>query len=106
MRSGNKDELMSNLIPWITTHGITMVGRLAKIYIHYLYTETGCRLDDLSGMRTNKAEGGNKINVYFYLIYFILMIVVWLVGWFWGMLTFLLVNSLRNSVQQWGFLVK
>ena len=44
---GAKDELISNVIQWIPTHGRTSVGQQAKINIQQLYIDTGCCLEDL-----------------------------------------------------------
>ena len=38
----SKDELMSDILLWTSTHGHTNVGWLAKTYIHLLFADTGC----------------------------------------------------------------
>ena len=44
---GTIGELISNVLLWTPTHGHTSVDRLAKTYIHQLYADTGCCLEDL-----------------------------------------------------------
>ena len=44
------DELISDVLLWSSIHGHPNVGRLARIYIHQLSSDTGCSLEDLSGV--------------------------------------------------------
>ena len=43
----SKDELISDVLLWTSTHGHTSVVRPARTYIHHLYTDTGCGQEDI-----------------------------------------------------------
>ena len=43
----SKDELMSNVLLQILSHGRASVRRPAKIYLQKLHADTGCSLEDL-----------------------------------------------------------
>ena len=43
----NKDELISNVHQWTPIHRHTTVGWPAKSYIHQLFADTGCRLENI-----------------------------------------------------------
>ena len=45
----SKDELISNVLLWIPSHGRAKVGRSARTYIQQLCASTGCSLEDLHG---------------------------------------------------------
>ena len=61
----NKDELVSNVILWTTTHGRTSVSWPAKTYVHQFCVETGCILEDLPSAITdgNGGEGRERENL-------------------------------------------
>ena len=42
-----KDELIRDVRLWTPMHGCTSVGWPARTYIHQLYADTGCSLEDL-----------------------------------------------------------
>ena len=48
-----KDELISNVL-WIPTPGHTSVGWLTKTYIHQLYADIECSLENLTRVMTNR----------------------------------------------------
>ena len=51
------DKFISNvLLQWTPIHGHTGVGWPAKTYIHQLCVDTGCRLEDLAVVMTDKDE--------------------------------------------------
>ena len=43
----SKDEVTTDILQWIPTHGLVGVGRSARIYLHKLYADTGGDLKDL-----------------------------------------------------------
>ena len=43
----SKDELISDVLLWIPTHGCARVGRPARTYIQQLCEDTGCNPEDL-----------------------------------------------------------
>ena len=45
----SKDELISDILPWIPSHGRAKAGWPARTYIQQLCGDTGCSLEDLSG---------------------------------------------------------
>ena len=55
-----KDKLMSNVLLWTHTHGLTSVGRPAKTYIHQLCADTGCHQEDLPRAMTDR-DGWQEI---------------------------------------------
>ena len=54
----SKDELISDVLLWASSHGQEKVGQLAGTYIQQLCADTGCNLEDLSGAMTIKTGGG------------------------------------------------
>ena len=44
----NRDELISDVLLWIPSHGRAKAGRPARTYIHQLCADTGCIPEDLS----------------------------------------------------------
>ena len=50
----SKEELISNVLLWTTTHGHTSMGHPSKTYILQLYADTDCRLEDLSRVMVDK----------------------------------------------------
>ena len=45
----SKDELISDVLLWIPSHGRAIVGQPARTYIQHLCVEIGCGLEDLPG---------------------------------------------------------
>ena len=43
----SRDELVNDVLPWITAHGRAKAGRPARTYIQQLYAHTGCSTEDL-----------------------------------------------------------
>ena len=43
----SKNEVISDVLQWTTTHGHTSVGGAAQTYIYLLCANTGCHLEDL-----------------------------------------------------------
>ena len=52
----SKDELISNILQWISSHGRASVGRPAKTYLLQLFAVTGYRLEDLLGAMDDRDE--------------------------------------------------
>ena len=50
----SKDELISNVLLWTSSHGWAKVGRPARTYIQQLCADTGYSLEDLSGAMDDK----------------------------------------------------
>ena len=46
---GSRDELISAILPWTSSHGQAKAGRPARTYIQQLCTDTGCSPADLPG---------------------------------------------------------
>ena len=57
MQSKCKDELISDILQWIPTYGCTIFGPPAK-NLHSL--DTGCLLEDLPRLKTNRRRDGDK----------------------------------------------
>ena len=64
--SRRKDELPSNILPWIPTHGYTSVGQAARTYLHQLCVDTGCSLEDLPRVMDGRANLMMMISVVFF----------------------------------------
>ena len=45
----SRDELISDILLWTSSHGRAKAGRPVRTYIQQLWSYTGCSLDDLSG---------------------------------------------------------
>ena len=45
----SRDELISNVLQWTSSHGRVKAGRPARTYIQQLCADTGCSLEDLPG---------------------------------------------------------
>ena len=45
----SKDELISDVLLWIPTYRSANFGQPVKGYLHQLFVDTGCNLDDLLG---------------------------------------------------------
>ena len=50
------DKLIGNVPLKPPTHGHTCVDRTEKTYIHHLWADTGCRLEDLSRAMPDRVE--------------------------------------------------
>ena len=49
-----KDETISNILLWTTTHGHISTDQLAKTYIELLWVDTGCSLENLPRIMANR----------------------------------------------------
>ena len=49
-----KDEHISNVLQWTTSHEHTSVGRPVKTYFHQLCAGSGCHLEDLTWMMADR----------------------------------------------------
>ena len=59
----SKDKIRSNLLLWTPTHGHTSIDQPAKSYIHQLWADNGCRLEDSTNVMTDRdgwRERGSK----------------------------------------------
>ena len=52
-----RDELISDILQWIPSHGWAKAGRPARTYIQQLYANTGCSLEDLPEAMNNREVG-------------------------------------------------
>ena len=52
----DKDELISNILPWIPSNGRTSVGQPRRTYLQQLCADTGCSLEDLPGAMDDRHE--------------------------------------------------
>ena len=50
----SKDELVSKVLLWTSSHGRAKVGRPARTCIQQLCTDTGCSLEDLPGVMDDR----------------------------------------------------
>ena len=50
----SRDELISDVLLWTPAYGQAKAGRPARIYIHKLWEDTGCSLEDLPEAMNNK----------------------------------------------------
>ena len=50
----SKDELISDVLQWTSSHGGAKAGRPARTYIKQLCTDTGCSLEDLPEAMDNR----------------------------------------------------
>ena len=57
----NKDELMSDILLGIPSHGRGKVGRQAGTYVQQLCADTGCSLEDLSGAMDDRDRWWERI---------------------------------------------
>ena len=56
----NMDELISDVLQWTQTHECASVGQPARTYLHQLYVDTGCSLEDLPGAMDDKDKWRKK----------------------------------------------
>ena len=52
----SKDELISNVLLWTSSHGHARVGRPTRTYLHHLCTDTGCSLKDQPEVMDDRDE--------------------------------------------------
>ena len=52
----SKDELISDILPWTSSHGQAKAGRPARAYIEQLCTDRGYSLEDLLGTMDDRDE--------------------------------------------------
>ena len=57
----NKDELISDVLLWTTTHGQAKAGRPARTYIQQLCEDTGCSPEDLPEAMNNRKESQERV---------------------------------------------
>ena len=55
----SEDELISDVLQWIPSHGRTKAGRPARTYIQQLCVDTGYSLEDLQGAMDEREGQGN-----------------------------------------------
>ena len=60
----SRDEIISDLLLWIPSHGRVKVGRPAKTYIPQLCTDTGRSLEDLPEAMNDKERWWGEGQVY------------------------------------------
>ena len=58
----SKDELISDVLLWIPTHGRASMDWLAITYIHLLCTDTGCSLENLPGAMDDRNRWREREN--------------------------------------------
>ena len=56
-----KDELISDALRWIPSHGREKFGRPATTYLHQLCTDTGFSLEDLPGRVNDRDEWRKRV---------------------------------------------
>ena len=57
----SKDELISDVLLWTTTHGRAKAGRPARTYIQQLCEDTGCYPEDLSEAMNDREEWRERV---------------------------------------------
>ena len=57
----SRDELISDVLLWIPTHGRSKAGRPARTYIQQLCEDTGCCPEDLSGAMNDREEWRERV---------------------------------------------
>ena len=57
----SRDELISDILLWTTSHGRAMAGRPARTYIQHLCADTGCSLEDLPEAMDDKEEWRERV---------------------------------------------
>ena len=62
--SSSKDELISDIHPWTSSHGRAKIGRPARTYLQQLCADTGCNLEDMEGAMNDKEGQGNPCKEY------------------------------------------
>ena len=53
----SKDELISDILKWTSSHGRVKAGQPTRTYIQQLCADTGCSLEDLPGAWTIETRG-------------------------------------------------
>ena len=61
----SRDELISDVLLWTSTHGLAKAGRRARTYIQQLCEDTGCCSEDLHEAMNDRENGerGSGISV-------------------------------------------
>ena len=59
----SKDELISDVLLWITVYAHAKAGRPARTYIQQLCEDTGCSPEDLPWKKGRRGERGSGISV-------------------------------------------
>ena len=57
----SRDDLISEVLLWISSHGLAKAGRLARTYIQQLYADTGCSPEDLPEAMDNREGWREKV---------------------------------------------
>ena len=57
----SKNELISDILRWTSSHGREKAGRSARTYILQLYADTGCSLEDLPGAMDDRGRWREKV---------------------------------------------
>ena len=57
----SKEELISNILQWTSSHGWAKVGRPARTYIQQLCADTGSSLEDLPGAMDDRDGWWEKV---------------------------------------------
>ena len=57
----SKDELISDVLLWIPTHGCARVGRPARTYIQQLCEDTGCNPEDLPEAMNDREKWRERV---------------------------------------------
>ena len=57
----SRDELIRDVLLWITTHGRAKAGRPARTYIQQLCEDTGCCPEDLSRAMNDREEWRERV---------------------------------------------
>ena len=59
----SRDELISDILLWVPSHGRAKIGRPARTYIRQLCADTGCSLEDLPGAMNDQDGRGSGRSV-------------------------------------------
>ncbi len=57
----NKDELISDVLPWTPTYGQAIAGRPARTYIQQLCEDSGCNPEDLLEAMGDREEWRERV---------------------------------------------
>ena len=57
----SRDELISDLLLWTPTYGLTKAGRPARTYIQQLCEDTGCSPEDLSEAMNDREKSRERV---------------------------------------------
>ena len=57
----SKDELISNVFQWTTSHEQARIGWPVRTYLQQLCTDTGCSIEDLPGAMGNRDKWWERV---------------------------------------------